>query len=111
MFERKKISPIYIDTMQSLEHTSNIEETQKPKQVRPKRAAWRYNEDGTYNNRPLAEDYFNKYYHEKLAVKVECPHCKKFVTKQSLGRHMNTERKCLRLRDTNLYNYILEKKV
>ena len=105
--------------MQSLEHTSNIEETQRPsptvaprpKQARPKRAAWRYNEDGTYNNRPKAEDYFNKYYHEKLAVKVECPHCKKFVTKQSLGRHMNTERKCLRLRDTNLYNYILEKKV
>ena len=30
-------------------------EAAKPKQVRTKRAIWRYNDDGAYNNNPLSE--------------------------------------------------------
>jgi hypothetical protein len=31
-------------------------ETAKPKQVRTKRAIWRYSEDGTYDKKPLVEN-------------------------------------------------------
>ena len=34
----------------------------KPKQVRTKRAIRRYNEDGTYNNKPSSPTYFKYYY-------------------------------------------------
>ena len=75
---------------------------QKPKQVRIKRAIWRYSDDGKYNKNPLSETYYNEYYHEKLSIKVECPYCKKLVVKQTLGRHINTVQKCLKIQNRNI---------
>ena len=79
---------------------------EKPKQIRIKRAIWRYNEDGTYNIKPLDETYFNNYYHEKLGVKVECPYCKKFVVKPTLDRHIRTVRKCLIIQNKNIQDFL-----
>jgi hypothetical protein len=59
-------------------------ETAKPKQVRTKRAIWRYNDDGTYDKKPLVENYFNDYYHKKLGIKVVCEFCGSTVNKQKL---------------------------
>lgn len=36
---------------------------------------------------PTDEEYFKKYYQEKLSVKVECEICKLYVTKANLKKH------------------------
>jgi len=60
------------------------------KKERAKRAPWRYNEDGSYNNKPISKTYFRDYYHEKIACKVECDLCGRIVGKQKLDRHKRT---------------------
>ena len=75
-------------------------ETAKPKQVRTKRAIWRYNDDGTYNNNPLSEAYFRNYYKERLStIYIECPHCKKPIGKHNFPRHLASGKKCLKIRN------------
>ena len=37
--------------------------------IKPRKAAWRYNEDGTYNNKPTDKDYFKKYVHTHFIKK------------------------------------------
>ena len=65
----------------------------------PPQKSWRWNEDGTYNNKPSSPTYFNEYYHKNLSIKVECPYCKKLVAKQTLGRHISTVQKCIKSRN------------
>ena len=87
------------------EHDSSEEQVlpEKPKQVRIKRALWRYQrEDGKYNNNPISPTYYNEYYHEKLSIKVQCPYCKKSVVKQTLNRHISTVQKCLKIQNKNI---------
>ena len=48
-----------------------------------RRAEWRYQENGVYNNKPLDKDYFQKY----MAVKVACPNCSKMVSHGDLSKH------------------------
>ena len=36
---------------------------------------------------PVDVDYFKKYYHEKLAVKIQCDQCLMFVCKVNLKKH------------------------
>ena len=52
---------------------------------------WRYRENGTYDNRPIAcNAYFNAY----MCRKVSCPNCGKLVAYSSLRRHLNKVRNC-----------------
>ena len=69
-----------------------MEQTNEPIIKKERKAAWRYNEDGTYNNKPVSESYFRDYYREKLAIKVECPLCGKFSNKEKLKRHQRSTR-------------------
>ena len=72
----------------------------KPKQVRTKRAIWRYNDDGTYNKNPLSETYYKDYYLERVKhVYIQCPYCNKSIHKPHYARHINTAQKCLRNRN------------
>ena len=87
--------------MQSTDSSSSEPEVVvKPKQVRTKRAIWRYNEDGTYDKKPLADTYFKDYYGEHLrAIYIECPHCKKQIGKHNYPRHLASGKKCLKIRN------------
>ena len=71
-----------------------MEQANEPKidKITIKRALWRYNEDGTYNNKPISPTYFRDYYNEKWAIKVECPLCGKFTNKEKLKRHQRSTR-------------------
>lgn len=51
--------------------------------IENRRANWRYQENGIYNNKPLDKDYFRKY----MAVKVQCPNCSKMVSHGDLSKH------------------------
>jgi hypothetical protein len=73
----------------------------KPKQVRIKRAIWRYGEDDTYNNKPISETYFRDYYHEKLSMKAECEYCKSVICIQQMKRHQHAA-KCLKFQNKNI---------
>ena len=85
------------------ENSSSEEQPQKRPVGKPRTAMWRYErEDGKYNNNPISPTYFNEYYHEKLSIKVECPYCKKLVVKQTLGRHISTVQKCLKIQNKNI---------
>ena len=43
-------------------------------------------------------EYFNNYYKEHFAVKVNCPHCSKQVSRAKLPRHIRMTKSCLLLR-------------
>jgi hypothetical protein len=76
------------------EQVIKIEEKKKrgPKGgVRSDSTKWRYRENGTYDNRPIAcNAYFNAY----MCRKVSCPNCGKLVAYSSLKRHLNKVRNC-----------------
>ena len=44
--------------------------------------------------KPLDPNYFNKYYHEKLSVKEECPVCCELISKSKMKGHQRTN-KCI----------------
>ena len=81
--------------MQNTDSENSSSDEQKKQVGRPRTSLWRY-ENGKYNDKPNSETYFNDYYHEKLSIKVECPHCQKLVVKQTLGRHITTVKKCFK---------------
>lgn len=39
---------------------------------------------------PTDEEYFKKYYQEKLSVKVQCEQCKLYVTKGNFKKHQSS---------------------
>ena len=52
--------------------------------------ATRWNEDGTYNKKPL--DQFKKYYETNLKQPFQCPDCKSMISsKSNLSKHQQTE--------------------
>lgn len=55
------------------------EKTIKKKGGSKKRALWRYNDDGTYNWKPLDPNYNRKYYEEHGKAKWTCPLCNRTV--------------------------------
>ena len=79
---------------------NNLENIVKTKQVRVKRAPERYNEDGTYNNKPTDPDYFNNYYKNHLEL-TTCTFCKhSYSCKAGLNKHLARNGKCKKLRDS-----------
>ena len=79
--------------------------TTKTRKPMERRAIWRYNPDGTYNNNPKSEAYFRDYYKDHLrAIYIECPYCKKPIGKHNYPRHLASGKKCLKIRniDKNL---------
>ena len=46
------------------------------------------------HGKPLDPEYFNKYYREKLAIKVECPICLELISKPKMKKHQLTK-KCI----------------
>ena len=83
---------------------SDNTEQQKNKGGRPRKesSAWRYKADGKYDHN-CATEYYKKYYHEKLAYKVQCPHCLSYVGQQKLSRHQATI-KCTTARENTNNN-------
>ena len=62
----------------------------------PKRGRGRpiKNPNGIKNNAPLDKNYFNNYYKEKLAVKIQCPVCSELISKSKMRQHQKTN-KCI----------------
>ena len=79
--------------MENIENISGEEEAKKSR-GRPRFALWRYNEDGTYNNKPISESYFHDYHKAHLAI-VECEFCHRHLTIQKLKRHKLSNKNCL----------------
>ena len=47
--------------------------------------------DGTYDKRPLDEDYFKTYYQKKLKIPFKCPDCGRTISaKSKLSKHRQT---------------------
>lgn len=61
----------------------NKEIKKKEKKIR---APHRYMEDGTYNNKPLDPEYFNKYYHKRTEM-TPCRKCGVECKKNYLYKH------------------------
>ena len=78
---------------------NNQENIAITKQTRIKRAPERYNEDGTYNNKPKDPEYFNNYYHtrKELTMCTYCDHS--FTCKAGLNKHLVRSAKCRKLRE------------
>jgi len=54
--------------------------------------------DGIPNSKPIDKDYFNKYYQNNLAIKVQCDHCGEFISKSKINQHTKTN-KCINALD------------
>ena len=61
----------------------NNEIKKKEKKIR---APYRYMEDGSYNNKPLDPDYFNKYYHKRTEI-IPCNKCGLECKRNYLYKH------------------------
>jgi len=62
--------------------------------------------DGIPNSKPLDKDYFNKYYQNNLAVKIQCDHCGELISKSKMKNHMQTN-KCTNALDTTKIKCLL----
>jgi hypothetical protein len=52
--------------------------------------------DGIPNSKPIDKDYFNKYYHINLAVKIPCVHCSEMISKSKMNQHLQSK-KCMNI--------------
>ena len=59
-----------------------------------RQALWRWNEDGTYNNKPTSESYFRDYYRQNASHHINCSFCNKSVVFHDIKRHQRSKR-CL----------------
>ena len=60
----------------------------------------RWKPDGTYDKKPLDEDYFKKYYHKNLKVPFKRPDCGRTISsKSNLSKHRQTS-VCMRKRNS-----------
>ena len=51
----------------------------------------RFNEDGTYNSKPIDPQYFKNYYQKHLKQPFQCPDCKRMISsKSNLSKHRST---------------------
>ncbi len=55
--------------------------------------------DGIPNSKPLDKEYFNKYYQNNLAIKIQCDHCGEMISKSKMNQHTLTN-KCLNIGET-----------
>ena len=58
-----------------MEKPKVLEEDQKPKKLGRALTAWRYREDGTYNNGPIDPEYAKKYWRTHYRKPYTCPIC------------------------------------
>ena len=58
-----------------MEKPNVSEEDQKPKKLGSALTAWRYREDGTYNNGPIDPDYAKKYWRTHYRKPYTCGIC------------------------------------
>ena len=56
------------------------------------RAPNRYKPDGTYYKGPNDPNYFNNYYHTKLAHHEECIYCNTSIKKSYMHKHQQTQK-------------------
>lgn len=57
--------------------------------------------DGTYDKKPLNENYFKEYYHNNLKEPFQCPDCGRIISsKSNLSKHRNSN-VCKRARNLN----------
>ena len=100
------------DSEKQLDNNNKTEEKQDGRKI--KRALWRYNEDGSYNNKPFSKTYFIDYYHANK-TNVECDICHRIVTKQKFKRHKLESKKCLAIQELekkkNLYNELTKEEL
>jgi len=62
------------------------------------KALWRYNADGTYNNKACDPEYEKKYYHGKLKGCCICEHVRvNLLLKKGMVWHQNHGYKCERV--------------
>ena len=48
--------------------------------------------DGIANSKPIDKDYFNKYYQNNLAMKIQCDHCGELISKSKMNQHKKTNK-------------------
>ena len=51
---------------------------------------------GIPNSKTIDPDYFNKYYHTNLAVKIPCVHCSEMISKSKMNQHLQSK-KCMNI--------------
>ena len=57
--------------------------------------------DGTYDKKPLNDNYFKEYYHNNLKEPFQCPDCGRIISSTSnLSKHRNSN-VCKRARNLN----------
>ncbi len=73
------------------EESDNIENEDKPiKKIRKPRertALWRWNEDGSYNNKPNDPNYFNNY----MKRRVICNYCHRLSSVAHITEHRKSQ--------------------
>ena len=58
------------------------------KERKYRRAEWRHNLDGSYNNKPTDPEYFKTYWRTHYKKEYICPHCdKKLLNIEKIKRH------------------------
>ncbi len=79
--------------------------TQPTDRRKIRRALWRWNEDGTYNDKPNDPLYFKKYYAEKRrfydATQIPCQYCNKLITLGHKARHEKTK-SCIKMKNEKM---------
>ena len=95
--------------MENINSETTPEITQPTDKRRIRRALWRWNEDGTYNKRPLDPNYHNNYYHEKRKfianLKIECEYCHKLTMKRHYERHQQNKN-CIEAKNKQMENLV-----
>ena len=58
----------------------------------PRNTQSRWRPDGTYDKKPLDEDYFKNYYQKELKIPFKCPDCGRTISsKSNLSKHRQTK--------------------
>ena len=62
--------------------------------------------DGIPNSKPIDKDYFNKYYHSNLAIKVPCVNCCEMISKSKMNQHLKSN-KCININTSSKIKCII----
>lgn len=61
----------------------------------------KFKQDGTYDKKPLNDNYFKEYYHNNLKEPFQCPDCGRIISsKSNLSKHRNSN-VCKRAQNLN----------
>ena len=78
------------------------------KDVKIRKAPYRYLPDGTYDNKPLSPTYFRDYY-RKTRKPHECPYCHVVLNhRDDLYKHNIRSKTCNKLRETLAQKEVFE---